>query len=274
MAEEQPQSLPAELEGWLDDRAAETGRDRGEVLARAVATYRLLSEAEDATDTQPLDQQLEALADRVADLEADTDERIEDVRDRVVQVMRVAKAKADAEHDHLELEERIEDVERGGAEDVERGGAEDVEALRRALAELDRQVEGGFDNYEAVLSSLTDRADEADEKLDTLAGAVVDLRRRVTELEAADARRTAVEELQADANRRNVGTADCEACGKRVHVGLLADPRCPHCGEPFVDVEAGGRFLGSATLVTGDQPALAGESFEPETPDEVFAGDE
>lgn len=266
MAEEQPQSLPAELEGWLDDRAAETGRGRGEVLARAVATYRLLSEAEDATDTQPLDQQVEELADRIADLEEDTDERIEDVRDRVVQVMQVAKAKADAEHDHPDLEERIEDAERGGADDVE--------ALRRALAELDRQVEGGFDNYEAVLSSLTDRADEAEEKLDTLAGAVVDLRRRVTELEAANARRSAVEELQADANRRNVGTADCEACGKRVHVGLLADPRCPHCGEPFVDVEAGGRFLGSATLVTGDQPALAGESFEPETADEVFAGDE
>ena len=266
MAEELPQSLPAELEGWLDDRAAETGRDRGEVLARAVATYRLLSDADDATDTRSLDQQLAELADRVAELEDDTDDRIEDVRDRVVQVMQVAKANADAEHDHPELEARIEEAERGGADDIE--------GLRRALAALDRQVEGGFDNYEAVLSSLADRTDDAEGKLDTLAGAVVDLRRRVTELEAADARRTAVEELQADANRRNVGKADCEACDKQVHIGLLADPRCPHCGEPFVDVEPGSRFLGSATLVIGDRPALAGESFEPETAEEVFADDE
>ncbi len=270
MAEEQPQSLPAELDGWLEDRAAETGRDRGEVLARAVATYRILSEAEDATDTQPLDRQLADLAERITELEDDTDDRIEDVRDRVVQVMQTAKSKADPEHDHPELEERIEDR----IEAAEQAGSDDGEALRRAVAELDRQVEGGFDNYEAVLSSLADRADGAEEKLDKLAGAVVGLRKRVTELEAADARRQAVEELQADANRRNVGTADCEGCGKRVHVGLLSDPRCPHCGEPFVDVEPGSRFLGSATLVTGDQPALEGESFEPEPAEEVFADDE
>ncbi|WP_435119061.1 CopG family transcriptional regulator [Halolamina sp. C58] len=263
MAEEHPQSLPTELDAWLEDRAAETGRDRGELLARAVATYRLLSEAEDPADTEPLDQQIEALTDRVAAIEADVDDRVEDVRDRVIQV---AKAKADEEHDHPELEERIEAVEDAGADDVE--------ALRRALAELDRQVEGGFDNYEAVLSSLVDRADDAEGKLDTLANAVVSLRRRVTELEAADARRHAVEELQAEANRRNVSAGDCGACGRQVHVGLLSAPRCPHCGEAFVEVEPGSRFFGSPTLVTGDQPALTGESFDPETAEEVFEDDE
>ena len=266
MAEEQPQSLPAEVDGWLEDRAAETGRDRGEELARAVATYRILAQAEDTTDTESLDRQLAGLAERITELEESTDDRIDDVRDRVIQVMQTAKSKADPDHDHPELEERIEAAEHGGSDDTE--------ALRRALAELDRQVEGGFENYEAVLDSLADRTDDATGKLDTLAGAVVSLRKRVTELEAADARRQAVEELQADANRRNVGTADCENCEKQVHVGLLSDPRCPHCGESFVDVEPGSRFLGSATLVTGDQPALAGDSFEPETPEEVFADDE
>ena len=264
MAEEQPQSLPAELDRWLDERAVETGREREEVLARAVATYRLVADAEEATDARPIDQQIEALLDRVDELEDQTDERIEDVRDRIVQVMQVAKAKADPDHSHPELAARIE-----AASD-----AEDVAALRRSLADLDRRVEGGFDNYEAVLSTLADRADETDDKLDTLAGAVVDLRRRVTELEAADARRDAVEELQADANRRGVGAADCGGCGKRVRVGLLSTPRCPHCGEAFVDVEPGSRFLGSATLVTGEQPALSGESIDPEAAEEVFETDE
>lgn len=265
MAEEQPQSLPAELEEWLDDRAAEAGRDRGEVLARAVATYRLLAEAEEAGDIEPLDERVAELADRLDELEEDTDERIEDVRDRIVQVMQVAQSKADADHEHPELRARIEEASDGAA---------DVAALRRALAELDRQVEGGFENYEAVLSSLADRADETDDKLDTLASAVVDLRERVTDLEAANARRNAVEELQRDANSRNVGAADCEGCGKRVHIGLLSAPRCPHCREPFEGVKPGSRFLGSATLVTGDQPALAGESFDPEATEEVFADDE
>lgn len=264
MAEEQSPSLPAELDRWLEDRAAETGRDRQEVLARAVATYRLVSAAEAPTDIQPLDEQVAELADRLDELEANTDDQIEDVRDRIVQVMQVAQSKADEGHEHPELAARIEEASDDGA---------DVAALRRTLAELDRQVEGGFDNYETVLSALADRADETEDKLDTLAGAVVDLRKRVTELEAATARRNAVEELQRDANRHNVGAADCANCGKRVHVGLLSAPRCPHCREAFEAVEPGGWFLGSATLVTGDQPALAGESFDPEATEEVFADD-
>ncbi|MFC6737121.1 hypothetical protein ACFQEQ_12840, partial [Halolamina salina] len=71
-----------------------------------------------------------------------------------------------------------------------------------------------------------------------------------------------------------VGAADCGACERQVHVGLLSAPRCPHCDEAFVDVEPGRRFFGSATLVTGDQPALTGESFDPEAAEEVFEDDE
>ena len=265
MAEEQPQSLPAELDGWLDDRAADTGRDRGEVLARAVAVYRLLADAEESTAAEPLDEQIADLAERLDELADDTDDRISDVRDRIVQVMQATQSKADEGHEHPELAERIEEAS---------DGAVDTAALQRALAELDRQVEGGFENYEAVLSSLADRADDTDDKLDALASAVVDLRKRVTDLEAANARRNAVEELQRNANSRNVGAANCGNCGKQVHIGLLSAPRCPHCREPFEDVEPGSRFLGSATLVIGDQPALAGESFDPEATEEVFDGDE
>jgi predicted Zn-ribbon and HTH transcriptional regulator len=269
MAEEQPPSLPDDLEGWLDEQAADSGRDRQEVLTRAVATYRLLAAAEDGADAEPLDQQVAALADRVDELDANNDERIEDVRDRIVQVMQVAKGKADAEHDHPDLADRIDDVAASEAEH-----AEDLESLQRALAKLDRQVADGFDNYESVLSTLADRADETDGKLDTLANAVVSLRRRVAELEAIDARRSAVEAIQREANSRNVAAADCEGCGKRVHVGLLSAPRCPHCEEPFAGIEPGSWFLGSATLVIGDRPALTGESVEPETAEEVFGDDD
>jgi len=44
MAEEQAPALPDELDTWLEDQAGSTGHDREELLARAVATYRLLSD--------------------------------------------------------------------------------------------------------------------------------------------------------------------------------------------------------------------------------------
>jgi uncharacterized coiled-coil DUF342 family protein len=265
MAEEQASALPEELNQWLDDRVATTDQDRDEVLARAVATYRLLSEGDEALSEDavpPLDQQLAELDQRLDDVEEDTNERIQDVRDRVVQVLKTAKSKADADHDHPELAENVEEMEAELAE------------FRTEFDSLEERVDGGFENYETILSTLTDRADETDEKLDTLANAIIDLRKRAVELESASARRTAVEELQTDANLRGVETANCEACGETVRLGLLTEPRCPRCQEPFDGVEPGGRFLGAATITVGEQPALTGDSFEPEEPEEIFESDE
>lgn len=272
MVEEQAQTLPDGLDRWLDDRAASTDRERAEVLARAVATYRLLSDGDEALaegEVPPLDEQLTDLERRIDELDAKTDEQIQDVRDRVVQVLKTAKAKADSEHDHQELESSVEALD----DEVARIAAE-TEELQRALDSLEKRVDGGFDNYETILSSLTHRADDVDAKLDTLAGAVVDLRTRALELESANARRTAVETLQADANVRGISAGVCESCGERVELGLLSEPRCPHCREPFDGVEPGGRFLGSATITVGDRPALAGDAFEPDQPEEVFETDE
>lgn len=272
MVEEQALTLPDGLEGWLDDRAATTDQDRDEVLARAIATYRLLSDGDEALATEeapPIDEQLADLEQRIDELDAETDEQIQDVRDRVVQVLKRVKGKADSEHDHPELASSVERLD-----DEFTDLSESLDGLQTELDSLEERVDGGFENYETVLISLTDRADDVDGKLDTLAGAVVDLRKRTLELESANARRTAVEELQADANVRGISAGDCESCGERVQLGLLSEPRCPHCREQFDGVEPGGRFLGSATLTVGDRPALAGDSFEPEEPEEVFEEDE
>jgi hypothetical protein len=42
-------------------------------------------------------------------------------------------------------------------------------------------------------------------------------------------------------------------------VGLLAEPRCPHCEEPFNAVDPKDGFFGSNVLKTGRAPALEGE---------------
>jgi len=278
MAEEQAPALPEDLEQWLEGRAEATDRDREELLARAVATYRLLSEEEEAISegVQPLDERLAELQHRLDDLESETDEQIEDVRGRVVQVLKTAKGKADPDHDHSALEATVDAVDEeldslSSSVSELQTTVDDVEA---ALDSLSERVDGGFENYENILTSLTDRVDDVDGKLDTLAGAVVDLRKRAVELESAETRRAAVEELQADAHAHGIRTGDCESCGRSIDLGLLSSPHCPDCQEPLVGVEPGGGFLRSATVTVGDKPALTGESRGTESPEDLFEDDE
>lgn len=289
MPEEQGWGVSRELEAWLSHRASQVDRDPEEVLARAVATYRLLSEhdgrfaesgegpADPVTDRlRSLDARLEAaddrtdgLADRLDDHEATTEENIADLRERVIQVLQTARGKADADHAHESLEGRVDDA----AVAVDALGSS-LDTVKTELAALDRQVDGGFENFEAILKGLADTVGEADGKLDTLANAVVSLRRRASELEGANARRNAVEDLQTEANRNGVGVADCEHCGGSVDIGLLGEPRCPHCASVLTGVSPGRRFLGRSTLTVGDRPALEGDAFEWTDPDDVFEDDE
>ncbi|PSQ08467.1 CopG family transcriptional regulator [Halobacteriales archaeon QS_6_71_20] len=282
MSGEQVQGLPDVLREWVESRAAETGRSPDEVLARAVRLSRLLDEHDDALPSA------EALADgddaarldivesRVDELDAELDEKIEDVRSRVVQLKRETDAKADADHDHADLREAAESAAGAGevdavADDVEAAEAE-VAELEATVTELSERFEDGFANYEEVLEYLTDSADEHDAKLSTLASVLSDVRTRLSRVEAREARRRAAEELQAEANRIGVASASCSACGSTVRPGLLSSPECPHCGATFEAVEPADGFLGSPTLAVGDRPALAGETVEESDAEDVFEG--
>ncbi|MFB6089587.1 MAG: CopG family transcriptional regulator [Halobellus sp.] len=269
MSSEQADGLPEDLERWVAERADATGESRREVVRRLLAAHRLLDEhpelfadgetpdaAADAdafgggadaetdgstngasfgeADTDPDAPALGDLASRVADLEAELDEKITDVRERVIQVKRETDAKAPADHDHPDLE---------------------------------RRLEGGFANYEEVLQYLTDVADDHDAKLDTLASAIVDLRDRVGELERRRNERDAAAALRREANRHGVTTARCGACGESVTLPLLDAPFCPHCEATFEELDPKRGFFGSNRLVVGQRPALeAGEGPE-EDPD-------
>ncbi|WP_435062539.1 CopG family transcriptional regulator [Halobaculum sp. EA56] len=273
MAGEQVEGLPEVLREWVFARAEETGRSPDEVIARAVTLWRLLDEhegalpdpeslADGAADAGPggdapagsasagnapdAAARLDFLEDRVDELDAELDEKIDDVRSRVIQVKREADAKADADL------------------------ADEVAGLRDDLDDLEGTVEGGFDNYEDVLEYLTDAADEHDAKLSALARAVADLRTRVSAMEAESAARRAAAELKAEANRRGVSTAACDSCGSTVRIGLLSAPECPHCAATFRSVEPASGFFGSASLAVGDRPALDGETVEEAAPEDVF----
>lgn len=256
MGSEGVDGLPDELESWVAERAAASDSSRAAVLRRLLAAHRLLDEQPDALDgsdsialadrladgesagdgsadsadvdsfagdLDELTDDLEEVAARVGALEADLDEKITDVRERVIQVKRESDAKAPQDHGHPELE---------------------------------RRMQQGFANYEEILEYLTDRSEEHGSKLDTIAGVLVDLRERVTALERESNERAAATELRREANRHGIAEAVCESCGGTVRLGLLDGPFCPHCESTFAGVEPKHGFFGSHRLTVGQRPAL------------------
>jgi len=288
MAGERAEALPDDLRDWVERKATELDATPEAVLSRAVTAYRLVDD-EDDPDPEELDGQLtdvhesidalagridaleedvgefgqvderiDTLDDRVGDLKGDVDEKIQDVRERVVQIKRETDAKASEDHAHPELRDEL----------TTQAGA--VEGVQAELEALQERIDAGFENYEDVLDYLTDAADELDEKVTRLAGAVVDLRHRANDLEAAAAEREAVAEIKGEANRLGIRRAVCEDCEGEVDIGLLAAARCPHCSTPFADVDPPSGFFGSATLVPGRRPALEGGSDVIDDPEELF----
>jgi len=260
MAREQSEALPPELRDWVEQKAAERDTDPETILARAVTLYRTLdSETDDphASRLDAVDAELTSLTDRVSTVEDDFDDKIDDVRDRVVQVKREADSKAPRDHDHPDLQERVDAAGRTAA-NAEAG-----------VDELANRVERGFENYEEILEYLTDTADDADDKADALASAIVDVRAELQRVSAAEHDRQAVDDLQTEANRHGERTASCGDCGANVDVGLLSRPRCPHCEATFVEFDPGSGFFSSATLRTGDHPALTGVDV-PDEPADLF----
>lgn len=209
--------LPEDLSSWLDDRAGEVGVERDELLRQLVAAYRVQTEDEPGVPPHP----------DVAALEDDLEEKLDDVRRRVVQVKQEADAKAPADHGHTEFE-RLADL----AEESERLAAE-----LSALADETDDVDGRVDDVAADLADLR-------EKLTRVARAVVGLQRSGPDEALSRIRQTAA--------REGFERADCAACGARVSLALLGAARCPHCDVDLRDVEPTPGWFGKPRLVGED----------------------
>jgi len=195
----------------------------------------------------------EAVEERLDSIDEEYMSLIEDVRERVIQVKREVDEKAPANHDHMDITERLEDL----TAETDRI-ADDVDDIETRADELESRIDAGFENYEDVLEYLTDTTDELQERTELLARAVLDVQEEVRRLANKSARRAEAESLQLAANRLGVRTADCGHCGTEVDVALLNLPECPHCATAFSDVEEKRGFFDTATLVTGQPPALGG----------------
>ncbi|MFC5365678.1 hypothetical protein [Salinirubrum litoreum] len=267
------QALGDDLDEWLDERADELGTDRERLLARLVAAQRLaLSETDGGLA------ELSTLESRVSAVEDDLDEKIADVRERVIQIKRETDAKAPADHGHPELADRLETLR---AEiDTLRAEYDD---LRDSHDGLRQDLDAGFENYELVLDDLDSDTTDLAAKADTLARVALGLRERIASLEGESAVQRAVADLQREANRAGVSSAQCRNCGSSVHVGLLGAPACPHCEATFDGVEPARGFFGSPKLTTGERPALTDGTDGGSTPrsdevaqtaDDLFAEDD
>lgn len=248
--------LPAALDDWLAERADDLGVDRSELVVQLVGSYRAAADAEDgeelaaAVDGASVDVEStvraevdeavaaatpdeDALARRVEtrleprldELDAEFEEKLDDVRRRVVQLKQEIDGKADGEHEHEELR-RLDEL------------AAAVETLRERLDESTSESESGD-------AELASRVDDLGQKLTQLARVVVELRDDAAEEDGP------LTEIRRTAAREGYETAVCGACGESVHVGLLPEAECPHCRSPFGGLVegSGGLFSSSPRLV-------------------------
>ena len=264
-------TLPAELEEWLDSRAAETDHSKATLLARAVAAYRLvetLPEDPDSLDAElaALDARLESLdggdPERIEALETTLDERFEELKSRILDVLKETRNRAPADHDHPILEERLDQLssELSGVSAAHDTLKTDHDELAAAHDDLETTVADDHDAIDDRLTELADAFDTLETRSDRLAGAVVDLRRRLSRIEQVTADRQSLDSLLETAHEEGLSKATCESCSSGIELPLLRAPWCPHCSARFESIEPRS-FFRRPLLRVADRPALeAGKS--------------
>jgi DNA repair exonuclease SbcCD ATPase subunit len=272
-------TLPAELDDWLDERAAALDADRETVLVQLLASYRATAELDGEYDpsngqgmpgvdsetvenavqsilAETLDDRVESAVQtqvraavqstvegRLEDIQGDYMEKIEDVRERVIQLKRELDAKAAADHDHAELDRVAEVTAR----------LDDIES---SLDEARDDLDGRLADQEDATEDIQETLDSLQDRLKTVAWVVSDLR-EAHENGGVEA----VDRLKRAAAQENVDHANCESCGETVSIGLLTEPNCPHCQTTVTDVKPSSGFFGKPRLLTASQ-LEAGEDDE------------
>jgi flagellar motility protein MotE (MotC chaperone) len=160
------------------------------------------------------------LGDRIDGVEEEFTEKLEDVRERVIQVKKEADVKAPADHTHEQLE-AVADIDRS------------VATLEDELAELRSTVEEAVPEHESKITEVDARIAEMEDRLKTVAWVVSDLR----DAHESGKGLEAVERIKRAAAKADIERAKCENCGNKVTLALLTDPACPHCDATVTNVE-------------------------------------
>lgn len=289
-------SLPPDVEAWLDHKAADLGVDRETIVVQLLASYRAAEELDDDAVADALSGDVEsqvrdivaerlpdiatAVADRVDTgdanaveealtaevdrVESEFDTKIEDVRERVIQVRDEARERADADHTHPEFDElatlssAVDDMESSLAAIESRvdDRTDAVDALEDRAESVDERV--------AAVEAAAERLDEIEERLRTVAWVVSDLR------EAEQARSSgsaAIDRLKTTAAELDVDRAVCGNCSQTVDIALLSESRCPHCDAAVSDVQLPSGLFGKPKLTVARQLEAGDEAERSNVPD-------
>lgn len=203
--------LPPGLDEWLDERAAELGESREEIVRQLLASYQTtadLDETESLASLFDIDDAVEAeltdkldaavsaaiddaienhleatvqdrlpditdavegrLDDRFDEIKSDFQGKIEDVRERVIQLKKELDTKAPSDHEAFDTVEELET---------------ELRALNHELVETRDELEADIENQDAALTdiesqlnAIESRLDDTEDKLKRVAWVVNDLR--------------------------------------------------------------------------------------------------
>ena len=260
---------------WLDEMAAAEGTSREELIQTLISSYwtldemfRLMEQADpdsELPDPAALGsgQSREEASKRLADIERDLSERIDDVDDRL-RYLRAELQKRPEQAAVADIPSRVQTLSKR------------VDALERSIQEGDdhspddeRTVQALVDELAAVEDSLVSRHEELRERVDTefghlhailehLLGTTDDVADRTSRLEAEvgefASSRDRLVSLKRTAAQLGVRKATCGYCGTKLDVALLPTPVCPQCERAFGDIEPKRGWFGSATLTIVDRP--------------------
>ena len=175
-------------------------------------------------------------------LEAEFVDKVDDVRDRVIQVKKETDRKAPAEHDHPDLLDQLNTL------------SADIAELQDEVDDLREDVTGRVESQEERLDEIDETVWDVQDKLETVAYVVRDIRDGG---EMENKRATSVEKIKRAAAKEDLDRARCEACGEGVEIALMTDPECPHCEATVTDVKPGEGLFGKPMLVKarGIEPA-------------------
>lgn len=228
-------AVAAELDAALGDELTA----RIETILDSMLDDRLSDRVDDAVAdqvTESTNSVQRRLENRIEAVESEFDEKIVDVRERVIQVKREADAKASADHSHEQLD-AVEDL------------SEDLTEIGYKLEQLREEYDETVPDHESDIEDIDDRLEMVEERLQTVAWVVSDLR----QAHESDGGLEAVERIKRAAAKADIQRAKCESCGEGVTLSLLTDPECPHCEATVTNVEPAGGWFSKPKLLVASQ---------------------
>ncbi len=233
-------SLPSELDDWLAQHAEAVGTDRETLLVQLLTVYQEVSDSPETVSG--LTDKHSALTERVDAVESDYQEKLADVRNRVIQVKQETDEKAPTDHAHEEFDAFADRLDELTAQ---------IGTLDNAMAEVETQLdevqtaqEEHREETEEFEAAANERLETVEERLQTVAWVVRDLRETVE----SGSGLTPVDRIKRAAAKADVERAKCEHCGEMVSVALLTDPECPHCEVAVGNVEPASGWFGKPVL--------------------------